>query len=508
MCRTHGLFFFIFFCAINAEQYQDIIINNQVVSHGVRESAVRYEAIKQFLAHYKRDFSVLDIGAAQGYFSFRIAYEFPQSHVTMIEGDYKNGTGPTTAHALLELCKKNSSLTHLIYLQKHLEVNDLVRLAQVEHFDVVIALNVIHHFGKNWQAAADALFNLGDYIIVEVPPSTDKVFAHNAHIKQMEEYLIQKGGTIIAQTPRHTDPTALSQLRLYYIGKNNIPYKHWFYGSSAAQSNSSYYIESNFQEKKFTKTEGGSTWTRDWFPGINFVTFKTLNGVWPQTKNIVSALIEFASSTHRDLLPWNIIVQGKKLRAIDDEGTFHANTITSLLQTIQFATLEGAHEVQDFILNHLYPMQWLSQTKSGCDATRSNTIKAEVSFGELIDKITILQIKQRKMTCPEKLRNVTYELETLRATLDAQVNPTPELLQLTSELETINELLWNIEDQIREKELRKEFDDVFIALARSVYITNDRRAAIKRHINEYLGSTIIEEKMYQNYNAPSAPLIA
>ncbi len=505
MGKIVRLFFLIVVCALNAEQYQDIIINGHVVSQGVRESATRYEAIRQLLINYKRPFSVIDIGASQGYFSFRIAHEFPYAYVTMIEGDYKNSTGWTAE--LLELCKQNNSLDHIIYLQKHLKVSDLKRLSEVEHFDVVLALNVIHHFGNKWQAAADALFNLGDYIVVEIPPSTDKVFAHNAEIKKMEEYLVAKGGTVIAQTPRHTDKTALSQMRLYYIGKNQIPYKHWFYGSSAQETNSSYSIKSNFEEKKFIKTENGTTVTRDWYPGINFVTFKILNGVWPQTKTIVSGLIEFASSQHRDLLPWNIIVQGKEVKTIDDEGLFVANTVTSLLKTIQFATLETPQEVQDFILNHLYPMQWLQKEKLNVP-TRATTIKAEVSFGELIDKITILQIKQRKMTDPEKLKNVTYELETLCATLALQINPCEKLQQLTHQLETVNELLWDIEDRIREKEFRKEFDDVFIALARSVYITNDRRAAIKRQINELLGSMIIEEKMYLDYGAPHDQLIS
>ena len=119
--------------------------------------------------------------------------------------------------------------------------------------------------------------------------------------------------------------------------------------------------------------------------------------------------------------------------------------------------------------------------------------------GELIDKITILQIKTERMTDPAKIDNVRHELDILGATLRTELPASPELSGLGDELKQINLQLWDIEDEIRECERRKDFGDRFIQLARSVYFTNDRRSEVKRKINLLLGSRIIEEKSYSAY---------
>jgi hypothetical protein len=116
--------------------------------------------------------------------------------------------------------------------------------------------------------------------------------------------------------------------------------------------------------------------------------------------------------------------------------------------------------------------------------------------GELIDKITILEIKAERIGDPEKVRNVRTELETLRAARDRTILPSDELRLLTAELRTVNEALWDIEDEIRGCERAGDFGPRFVELARSVYQKNDQRAAIKRNINVLLGSEIIEEKSY------------
>jgi tetratricopeptide (TPR) repeat protein len=117
---------------------------------------------------------------------------------------------------------------------------------------------------------------------------------------------------------------------------------------------------------------------------------------------------------------------------------------------------------------------------------------AEVSAGELLDKLTILQIKAERITDPAKLRNVHTELEALEA-VRATLAPSPEL---TEELKAVNEQLWDVEDEIRLCEQQRNFGPRFIELARSVYRINDRRAALKRALNEQLGSRLIEEKSY------------
>jgi len=124
-------------------------------------------------------------------------------------------------------------------------------------------------------------------------------------------------------------------------------------------------------------------------------------------------------------------------------------------------------------------------------------VEAPVSLGELVDKITILRIKNRNITDPLKLENVQRELVELSGVLSKA--GAPDILLEFQSLENINAELWDIEDKIRVKESKKEFDQEFIELARSVYITNDKRAKIKKDINLKVGSDLVEEKSYEQY---------
>ncbi len=127
-------------------------------------------------------------------------------------------------------------------------------------------------------------------------------------------------------------------------------------------------------------------------------------------------------------------------------------------------------------------------------------IMIPVAPGELIDKITILEIKSRRIEDEAKLRNVRHELALLdQVWVDAPESAT-DISDARRRLGEINEKLWQIEDDIRELEARGDFGEQFIALARSVYLTNDERAAVKREINTLLGSEIMEEKSYTDYS--------
>ena len=126
-------------------------------------------------------------------------------------------------------------------------------------------------------------------------------------------------------------------------------------------------------------------------------------------------------------------------------------------------------------------------------------VSIPISYGELIDKITILEIKSQKITDAEKVKNVRHELDELLRVWAALEESSVEINDLRHELKTVNETSWDIEDDIRKKDLRGEFDSEFIELARSVYIQNDTRAEHKRAINLRLGSELMEEKSYVNY---------
>ena len=128
-------------------------------------------------------------------------------------------------------------------------------------------------------------------------------------------------------------------------------------------------------------------------------------------------------------------------------------------------------------------------------------ILVPVSFGELLDKIAILQIKSERMTDAAKLANVRNELSALETAWLAHPAAGGDIVRLRAELKAVNERLWEIEDDIRVKEKAQAFDDVFIRLARAVYFENDTRARIKKDINLALGSSYVEEKSYQDYGS-------
>lgn len=126
-------------------------------------------------------------------------------------------------------------------------------------------------------------------------------------------------------------------------------------------------------------------------------------------------------------------------------------------------------------------------------------VSTPMSVGELLDKITILEIKSREIKDEGKLQNIRHELALLQQTWIATGLRNDQTDDLQKSLEDINMKLWRIEDDIRICEKEKNFDEPFVQLARSVYFTNDERAAIKKQINELTGSDLVEEKSYESY---------
>jgi hypothetical protein len=147
--------------------------------------------------------------------------------------------------------------------------------------------------------------------------------------------------------------------------------------------------------------------------------------------------------------------------------------------------------------NHLAGGPVAMETNAFCPFTggpvtmKTNVLTIPASIGETLDKISILSIKSDRITDGRKLSNVHTELAQLVSAACDHRYP-----ELEAELRSVNEALWDIEDRIRVKERLQEFDDEFVQLARSVYVTNDKRAEIKRRINELSGSALIEEKSY------------
>lgn len=129
------------------------------------------------------------------------------------------------------------------------------------------------------------------------------------------------------------------------------------------------------------------------------------------------------------------------------------------------------------------------------------SIQVQISIGEFLDKLTILQIKSERIIVPVKLENIKKELQILLETWQRSPYTGIDITAEMQELRVKNESLWDIEDKIRKQEAKKIFDDTFIQLARSVYFTNDQRALVKKKLNLKLGSGLIEEKLYTEYSS-------
>lgn len=126
-------------------------------------------------------------------------------------------------------------------------------------------------------------------------------------------------------------------------------------------------------------------------------------------------------------------------------------------------------------------------------------ITVPVSVGEVLDKVTILEIKSQRISDAAKLENIKAELDALRPLVSGGVFDSDEVLDLTNGLRAVNGELWDIEDNIRAEEAAGRFGDRFVELARAVYVTNDRRAELKKKINLATGSKLVEEKSYEDY---------
>jgi len=131
--------------------------------------------------------------------------------------------------------------------------------------------------------------------------------------------------------------------------------------------------------------------------------------------------------------------------------------------------------------------------------TLTGTVKVDISAGELIDKLTILQIKAERIGDPSKLNNVQIALRHFSEIRDTALSPSDKLTRLEKRLKALNKKLWDTEDEIRNCEAAKNFGPRFIELARSIYQTNDKRANVKKQIDELFGSTLTDEKSYADY---------
>ncbi len=301
-----------------ARAYQDIVIDNKTIFSGLHACDERYQAIKTVLDKYKRPITVLDLGAGEGYFSFRIAHDYPTACCVMID----QGIDPLNINDLPDLqalCKEHSDLKNIIYLKKKMTVPELERLAECEHFDVVLALNVIHYFGHAWKEATQAILKLGISTIIEMPTIDSIHRVTPVGIRHLEDYSIAHGGVHLKTVTHATEPRTQSSLYCIEREKRHLGRNCWI---RTLYHPERYVVVADYTSK-FLKRKTRNI-LEPWVHGINLVTFRMLNGVYPEQKTLehaVNALIEeYQTDKHKDFVPWNIIVQGEKLAAIDNDN--------------------------------------------------------------------------------------------------------------------------------------------------------------------------------------------
>jgi len=278
--------------------YQDQWVRGTIAG-GERECASRYAAIKVELNRYRRRITMLDLGASEGYFSFRAVADFAAVAV-MIEG------GPQ----LLQLCEANA-LPGTILLQQRVSVEGLEALADCEHFDVVLALNVLHHF-PDAARAVEAVMRLGDVTIIETPPPGDVGACGQSVIPELHQDLLDRGGREIARTPSHTADidrpmwvfeTPKTTLRRAYFDAW-VPLNPMRIGAS----HSAKWVEFPGKDEH-----------RPWIHGINLQTYRLLGGVWPAAENVAEMVrrTDLPDEAHGDIRPWNFILDGTDVHLID-----------------------------------------------------------------------------------------------------------------------------------------------------------------------------------------------
>lgn len=300
------------------EQYQDIYLKGKLLrkaSYGERFLEDRFSIVNSILQKYERPFTMLDVGSAQGYFSVKAAELYPESVCVMFEGS--NHIYKKISNQVASICKLNNHLNNLIWLDKALCLEDMIKLSTCENFDVILLLNVVHWFPKHWKEIIDTAYSMSHVTILEVPPITKGKCKNDGDVlAEIHRYLSAKATVQLRGVPRHIDPSLYTT---YYVLENPGPFvikKSTVLHPPATKR--VYSITNNYQIKTLCKTDvvpPFCEYKSNWKPGINFLTFASLNGKHPSREKIAQALP--LSTIHRDWSLNNMVLQGDSLALID-----------------------------------------------------------------------------------------------------------------------------------------------------------------------------------------------
>ena len=304
----------------SVDTYNDIRINGKTLSLGYRNSEKRYSEIFKFCKKFNRPISVLDLGAAEGYFTFRLAEDFPGVFVAVESNPERK---------LLELCKKNNDQKVLL-LNKQMNLKNLKNIKEVQHFDIVLALNIIHHFDEPFQDVLETLVSMSSFCFLEHPNSLENESTKNSQRLDTEKLDLEKFKPILL----NKNPSGLGNSLNKKLERNlwllqNTQSKTIDRGWRGASKYTEEFgpgnqisIKSNFNE--INVDYGLRDEKRNWIHGIDLRTFLEYDGVYPTNEKIINLINNLKIEYAKDLGPHNLILNGERLFLIDQNDKLDA----------------------------------------------------------------------------------------------------------------------------------------------------------------------------------------
>jgi len=303
-------------CSIDT--YNDVRIKGNTILSGYRNSEKRYDEIFKFCKKFNRPISVLDLGAAEGYFTFRLSEDFSGVFIAVESNPERK---------LLELCIKNNDRKVLL-LDKQMNLKNLKNLKEVQHFDIVLALNIIHHFDEPFQDVLDTLVSMCSFCFMEHPNSLENESTKNSQRLKTEKLNLDSFDPILLNKTQSGLGNSFNQKleRNLWLLKNTqlkTIDRGW---RGASKYNESFgpgnhiSIKSNFD--KIDIDYGLRDENRTWIQGIDLRTFLENNGVYPTNDEIINLIDDLEIKNARDLGPHNLILNGEHLFVIDQDDKF------------------------------------------------------------------------------------------------------------------------------------------------------------------------------------------
>ena len=295
------------------DTYNDVRIKGKTVSLGYRNSENRYKEIFEFCKKFNRPISVLDLGAAEGYFTFRLSEDFSGVFVA-VESNPKR--------KLLESCVKNNN-HNILLLDKQMNLKHLKNLKEVQHFDIILALNIIHHFDEPFQDVLETLVSMCSFCFMEHPNSLENNSTKNFQRLKSEKLNLEKFKPKLLNKNQSGLGNSANQklernLWLLENTQSKTIDRGWRGASKYNEQfgpNTEININSNFDQ--IHVNYGLRDERRNWIPGIDLRTFLENNGVYPTNDEIIRLIDAMEIDEAKDLGPHNLILNGQQLFPID-----------------------------------------------------------------------------------------------------------------------------------------------------------------------------------------------